>query len=261
MNGFQRLMQGIGHSFLEKIAAFGSGSLFILSLVLAIPSALLRVDLLMKQIYIAGVLSLPIILMAGLFVGMVLSLQGYNILVEFNAEEAVGSMTALSLLRELGPVVGALLFAGRAGSALTAEIGLMRSTEQISALEMMAVDPLKFVYAPRFLAVVIALPLLVLIFNALGVFGGYLVSVSWLGVDEGAFWSQMSSQVDWHEDVVNGMIKSVAFGLLIAVVALFQGVNAIPTSEGVSNATTRTVVHSSLGILGLDFILTSIMFN
>jgi len=154
-----------------------------------------------------------------------------------------------------------LLFAGRAGSALTAEIGLMRSTEQISALEMMAVDPLKFVYAPRFLAVVITLPLLVLIFNALGVFGGYLVSVSWLGVDDGAFWSQMSSQVDWHEDVVNGMIKSVAFGLLIAVVALFQGVNAIPSSEGVSNATTRTVVHSSLGILGLDFILTSIMFN
>lgn len=261
MNGFQSLMQKIGRTFLEKVAVFGRGFLFILSLFSAMPSALLRVDLLMKQIYVAGVLSLPIILMAGLFVGMVLSLQGYNILVEFNAEEAVGSMTALSLLRELGPVVGALLFAGRAGSALTAEIGLMRSTEQISALEMMAVDPLKFVYAPRFLAVVIALPLLVLIFNALGVFGGYLVSVSWLGVDDGAFWSQMSSQVDWHEDVVNGMIKSVAFGLLIAVVALFQGVNAIPSSEGVSNATTRTVVHSSLGILGLDFILTSIMFN
>ncbi len=261
VTGLQGIMQTVGRGFLEKIAAFGQGSLFIFSLLLTLPSALLRVDLLLKQIYVAGVQSLPIILMAGLFVGMVLSLQGYNILVEFNAEEAVGSMTALSLLRELGPVVGALLFAGRAGSALTAEIGLMRSTEQISALEMMAVDPLKFVYAPRFLAVVIALPLLVLIFNALGVFGGYLVSVSWLGVDDGAFWSQMSSQVDWSEDVMNGVIKSVAFGLLIAIVALFQGVNAIPSSEGVSNATTRTVVHSSLGILGLDFILTSIMFN
>ena len=261
MSGFQDFLQRIGHFFLEMVATFGRGFLFIWSIVLVTPSAFFRVDLLLKQIYVAGVLSLPIILMAGLFVGMVLSLQGYNILVEFNAEEAVGSMTALSLLRELGPVVGALLFAGRAGSALTAEIGLMRSTEQISALEMMAVDPLKFIYAPRFLAVIIALPLLVLIFNALGVFGGYLVSVSWLGVDSGAFWSQMSSQVDWREDVVNGMIKSVAFGVLIAIVALFQGVNATPSSEGVSSATTRTVVHASLGILGLDFILTSIMFN
>ncbi len=261
MSGFQRFLQNMGQGFLEKVAAFGRGSLFIWSILAAIPSALFRFDLLLKQIYVTGVLSLPIILMAGLFVGMVLSLQGYNILVEFNAEEAVGSMTALSLLRELGPVVGGLLFAGRAGSALTAEIGLMRSTEQISALEMMAVDPLKFIYAPRFLAVIIVLPLLVLIFNALGVFGGYLVSVSWLGVDSGAFWSQMSSQVDWQEDVLNGVIKSVAFGVLIAVIALFQGVNAIPSSEGVSNATTRTVVHASLGILGLDFILTSIMFN
>jgi phospholipid/cholesterol/gamma-HCH transport system permease protein len=261
MSGFQGVLQKTGHLFLGMVADFGRGSLFILSILSAIPSALFRVDLLLKQVYVAGVLSLPIILMAGLFVGMVLSLQGYIILVDFNAEEAVGSMTALSLLRELGPVVGALLFAGRAGSALTAEIGLMRSTEQISALEMMAVDPLKFIYAPRFLAVIIALPLLVLIFNALGVFGGYLISVEWLGVDEGAFWSQMSSQVDWREDVVNGMIKSVAFGVLIAIVALYQGVSAIPSSEGVSNATTRTVVHASLGILGLDFILTSIMFN
>ncbi|VAW49970.1 Phospholipid ABC transporter permease protein MlaE [hydrothermal vent metagenome] len=258
---FQGFLQKTGRGFLAKVASFGQGSLFILSLLSALPSVLFRTDLLLKQTYVAGVLSLPIILMAGLFVGMVLSLQGYNILVEFNAEEAVGSMTALSLLRELGPVVGALLFAGRAGSALTAEIGLMRSTEQISALEMMAVDPLKFIYAPRFVAVIIALPLLVLIFNALGVFGGYLVSVKWLGVDSGAFWSQMISQVDWHEDVLNGIIKSVAFGILIAIIALYQGMSAIPSSEGVSNATTRTVVHSSLGILGLDFILTSIMFN
>lgn len=261
LTGLQKVSQKIGATLLEKMAAFGRGSLFMWLLMSSIPAALFRVDLLLKQIYVAGVLSLPIILTAGLFVGMVLSLQGYLVLVDFNAEEAVGSMTALSLLRELGPVVGALLFAGRAGSAMTAEIGLMRSTEQISALEMMAIDPLKFVYAPRFLAIIIALPLLVLMFNALGVFGGYLVSVSWLGVDEGAFWSQMTSQVDWQEDVLNGMIKSVAFAILIAIIALFQGVNAIPSSEGVSSATTRTVVHSSVGILGLDFILTSIMFN
>lgn len=257
----QRFFQRLGAGTLDSIRVFGQGFLFVISIVSAIPSALCRVDLLLKQVYVAGVLSLPIILMAGLFVGMVMSLQGYTVLVDFNAEEAVGSMTALALLRELGPVVGALLFAGRAGSAMTAEIGLMRSTEQISALEMMAIDPLKFVYAPRFLAVIIALPLLTLIFNALGVFGAYLVSVSWLGVDEGAFWSQMVSSVDWHEDVLNGVIKSIAFAVLIAVVALFQGVNAIPTSEGVSNATTRTVVHASLGVLALDFILTSIMFG
>jgi len=173
----------------------------------------------------------------------------------------VGTMTALSLLRELGPVVAALLFAGRAGSALTAEIGLMRSTEQISALEMMAIDPLKFIYAPRFLAAIISLPLLTLLFTGLGILGGYLVSVGWLGVDEGAFWSQMHAHVDWHDDVMNGIIKSIAFAVLVATVALFQGFNAMPTSEGVSNATTKTVVHSSLGVLGLDFILTSLMFN
>jgi len=257
----QGVLQKLGAGLIDNVATLGRGAMFILSILSAAPAALLRFDLLLKQIYVAGVLSLPIILTAGLFVGMVLSLQGYNVLVDYNSEEAVGTMTALSLLRELGPVVAALLFAGRAGSALTAEIGLMRSTEQISALEMMAVDPLKFVYAPRFLAAIISLPLLTLLFTALGVYGGYLVSVSWLGVDDGAFWSQMHSHVDWNEDAVNGIIKSVAFAILIAVVALFQGFNAIPTSEGVSGATTRTVVHSSLGVLGLDFILTSIMFN
>ena len=258
---FLNLAQKMGANFINGIATFGRGSLFIASILSASPQAILRFDLLLKQIYIAGVLSLPIILTAGLFVGMVLSLQGYNVLVDYNSEEAVGTMTALSLLRELGPVVAALLFAGRAGSALTAEIGLMRSTEQISALEMMAVDPLKFVYAPRFLAAVITLPMLTLLFTALGVFGGYLVSVGWLGVDEGAFWSQMHSHVDWNEDAVNGIIKSIAFAFLIAIVALFQGFNALPTSEGVSSATTKTVVHSSLGVLGLDFVLTSLMFN
>lgn len=261
MSRFIDFVQSVGADVIAGLATFGRGSLFVVSVLSATPSAISRLDLLLKQIYIAGVLSLPIILTAGLFVGMVLSLQGYNVLVDYNSEEAVGTMTALSLLRELGPVVAALLFAGRAGSALTAEIGLMRSTEQISALEMMAVDPLKFIYAPRFLAAIISLPLLTLLFTGLGIIGGYLVAVGWLGVDEGAFWSQMHSHVDWHDDVMNGIIKSIAFAILVAIVALFQGFNAVPTSEGVSSATTKTVVHSSLGVLALDFILTSLMFN
>lgn len=254
------MMQAIGASTLGLIQTLGRGTIFVISLLPALPYSFWRLDLLLKQIYVAGVLSLPIILTAGLFVGMVLSLQGYNVLVDYNSEEAVGSMTALSLLRELGPVVTALLFTGRAGSALTAEIGLMRSTEQVSALEMMAIDPLKYIYAPRFSAAVIALPLLTLLFTALAIIGGYMVAVGWLGVDTGAFWSQMNSSVDWREDVLNGVIKSVAFAFLIAMVALFHGFNAIPTSEGVSNATTKTVVHSSLGVLGLDFVLTAVMF-
>lgn len=254
-------LAAIGHSVTQVFRAFGRGFFFVWSLLPAIPNAFLRLDLLIKQVYFAGVLSLPIILTAGLFVGMVLSLQGYNVLVDFNAEEAVGTMTALSLLRELGPVVAALLFAGRAGSALTAEIGLMRSTEQLSALEMMAVDPLKFVYAPRFVAALLVLPMLSLMFIAMGILGGYLVGVGWLGVDDGAFWTQMNQSVDWHEDVVNGIIKSIAFAVLVATVALFQGHDALPTSAGVSRATTRTVVHSSLGVLGLDFILTAMMFS
>lgn len=261
MSRFIDFVQSVGADVMVGLATFGRGSLFVVSLLSAVPSAILRLDLLLKQVFVAGVLSLPIILTAGLFVGMVLSLQGYNVLVDYNSEEAVGTMTALSLLRELGPVVAALLFAGRAGSALTAEIGLMRSTEQVSALEMMAIDPLKFIYAPRFLAAIISLPLLTLLFTGLGIIGGYLVSVGWLGVDEGAFWSQMHAHVDWHEDVMNGIIKSIAFAILVAIVALFQGFNAIPTSEGVSSATTKTVVHSSLGVLALDFILTSVMFN
>jgi phospholipid/cholesterol/gamma-HCH transport system permease protein len=254
------MIQKVGQKTLNLLAAIGRGFLFVVSMIPAMPFAIWRFDLLVKQVYVAGVQSLPIILTAGLFVGMVLSLQGYNVLVDFNSEEAVGTMTALSLLRELGPVVAALLFAGRAGSALTAEIGLMRSTEQIAALEMMAIDPVKYIYAPRFLAALIALPMLSLLFIALGIIGGHLVGVGWLGIDEGAFWSQMNAQVDWNEDVINGVIKSIAFAILIAMISLFQGVNAIPTSEGVSNATTRTVVHSSLGVLGLDFVLTAIMF-
>lgn len=251
----------IGASVLALLASLGRVAQFVVSLLPALPYAFYRFELLTKQAYVTGVLSLPIILTAGLFVGMVLTLQGYNVLVDYNSAEAVGTMTALSLLRELGPVVAALLFAGRAGSALTAEIGLMRSTEQISALEMMAVDPLKYIFAPRFAAAFITLPMLTLLFIAMGILGGYLVAVGWLGVDEGSFWSQMQASVDWREDVMNGVIKSIAFAALIATIALFQGHDAMPTSEGVSNATTRTVVHASLGVLGLDFILTTIMFS
>ena len=261
MDSILTRIAGVGASVLSMFGTLGRLALFVVSLIPAIPYSFYRFELLVKQIYVAGVLSLPIILTAGLFVGMVLTLQGYNVLVDYNSEEAVGTMTALSLLRELGPVVTALLFAGRAGSALTAEIGLMRSTEQISALEMMAVDPLKYIFAPRFAAAFIALPMLSLLFIAMAIFGGYLVAVGWLGVDEGSFWSQMQASVDWREDVMNGIIKSFAFALLIATIALFQGYDAMPTSEGVSNATTRTVVHSSLGVLALDFVLTAMMFS
>jgi phospholipid/cholesterol/gamma-HCH transport system permease protein len=213
------------------------------------------------QTYSVGVLSLPIILVSGLFVGMVLALQGFNTLSKFGAEDALGVMVALSLTRELAPVVAALLFAGRAGSALTAEIGLMKATEQLAALEMMAVDPIKRVIIPRFLAALISLPLLVMLFIAVGVMGAWLIGVQALGVDDGAFWTQMRDGVDWVDDVMNGMVKAVAFAWIIGWIALFQGYACLPTSEGVSRATTRTVVYSSLMVLGLDFVLTALMFD
>lgn len=251
----------LGSISLVRLQSLGQLGLFVLSVFPALGYAFTHIRLLAKQVYFVGVLSLPIILTAGLFVGMVLGLQGHYILSTFNSEEIVGSMTALSLIRELGPVVAALLFAGRAGSALTAEVGLMKSTEQLSALEMMAIDPMKYVIAPRILACIIALPMLALVFIAVGVFGGYLVTVGWLGVDEGAFWAQMQLHVDWRDDVINGLIKAIVFGVLIALISLFQGYEAMPTSEGVSSATTRTVVQSSLWVLGLDFVLTSMMFT
>jgi phospholipid/cholesterol/gamma-HCH transport system permease protein len=206
-------------------------------------------------------LSVLIILISGLFVGMVLGLQGYNTLVDFGAEESLGVLVALSLVRELGPVVSALLFAGRAGSALTAEIGLMKSTEQLSGMEMMAVDPIRRVLAPRFLAGFISMPLLAAIFSAVGVFGGFLVGHGLLGVDDGAFWSQMQAKTDWYDDVLNGVVKSIVFGFVVTWIALFEGYDATPTSEGVGRATTRTVVHSAFAILGLDFVLTALMFG
>ncbi|ABM04590.1 ABC-type transporter inner membrane protein [Psychromonas ingrahamii 37] len=213
------------------------------------------------QIFQLGILSLPIILTAGLFIGMVLSLQGYNVLVDYAAEESLGSMVALSLLRELGPVVTALLFAGRAGSALTAEIGLMQSTEQIASMEMMAVSPLKRVIAPRFLAGIVTLPLLTLMFNVVAIWGGYLIGVSWMGVDGGAYWSVMQGSVDYLPDVMNGVIKSIVFGVMITWVALYNGYYVMPNAIGISRSTTQTVVVSSLLVLAMDFILTVFMFG
>ena len=217
--------------------------------------------LLVKQIYSVGVLSLIIITVSGVFIGMVLGLQGYNILVRYGTEQSVGQLVALSLVRELGPVVTALLFAGRAGSALTAEIGLMKATEQLSSLEMIGVDPLKRIIAPRFWAGVISMPLLACIFSMVGIFGGAIVGVDWLGIYEGSFWGNMEQSVDFRNDVVDGLIKSIVFGFVVSWIAVFQGYDAVPTSEGISRATTRTVVYASLAVLGLDFILTAVMFG
>ena len=220
-----------------------------------------RPRLVVREMYYTGVLSLVIILVSGLFVGMVLGFQGYQTLTTYGSESALGVLVALSLVRELGPVVSALLFASRAGSAMTAEIGLMKATEQLAAMEMMAVDPIARVMAPRFWAGVISMPLLAAMFSAMGVFGGYLIGVVLIGVDEGTFWSQMQAAVDVREDVLNGVIKSVVFGFAISWIAVFEGYDAPPTAEGVSGATTRTVVTSSLAVLGLDFIMTAFMFR
>lgn len=224
-------------------------------------SSFRRFHLTIREIYFAGVLSLIIILVSGLFVGMVLGLQGYDTLVRYGSSEALGVLVSLSLVRELGPVVAGLLFASRAGSAITAEIGLMKTTEQLAAMEMMAVDPIARVIAPRFWAGVISMPLLAALFSAMGVFGGYLVGVKMIGVDEGSFWSQMQAAVDIREDIMNGVIKSFVFGIAVTWIAVFEGYDAPPTAEGVSGATTRTVVTSSLAILALDFILTALMFR
>jgi phospholipid/cholesterol/gamma-HCH transport system permease protein len=214
--------------------------------------------LVVQQVYAVGVLTLLIILVSGLFVGMVLGLQGYNTLSKFGSANSLGLLVALSLVRELGPVVTALLFAGRAGSALTAEIGLMKATEQLAGMEMMAVNPITRLIAPRFLGGVIAMPLLAALFSAIGVLGGHLVGVGLLGVDAGAFWSQMQGGVDFRDDILNGVIKSLVFGVVCTWIAVFEGYDAVPTSEGVASATNRTVVYSSLAVLALDFILTAL---
>ncbi|HIA09401.1 MAG TPA: lipid asymmetry maintenance ABC transporter permease subunit MlaE [Chromatiaceae bacterium] len=254
-------IQQLGIDTLNSLARLGRRAQFLLQTLSGIGSLLWRPGLVVAQLESVGVRSLVIIVVSGLFVGMVLGLQGYNTLVDFGAEESLGVVVALSLVRELGPVVAALLFAGRAGSALAAEIGLMKATEQLDGMAMMAVDPVKRVIAPRFLAAFIAMPLLAAVFSAVGVLGGYVVGVEWLGVDGGAYWSQMQGKVDLYEDVYNGVIKSIVFGFAIAWLATFEGYDAQPTAEGVAKATTRTVVQSALVVLMLDFILTALMFG
>ncbi|MGB1199138.1 MAG: lipid asymmetry maintenance ABC transporter permease subunit MlaE [Thalassotalea sp.] len=256
-----KIIQQLGQRIIAVFSGLGNAILMLLSALLHIPNIRKGYPLLIKQLYAVGVLSLVIIVVSGLFIGMVLALQGYTILVGYGAEASLGPMVALSLLRELGPVVAALLFAGRAGSALTAEIGLMKATEQLSSLEMMAVDPLRRVIAPRFWAGFISLPLLAAIFSAVGILGAHIVGVDWLGVDSGTFWSVMQAQVSLEKDIMNGIIKSVVFAFVVTWIAVYKGYNCEPTSEGISRATTSTVVQSSLLVLALDFVLTALMFT
>ncbi|MGR9053433.1 MAG: lipid asymmetry maintenance ABC transporter permease subunit MlaE [Gammaproteobacteria bacterium] len=258
MLDFFRILGGATRSSFAKV---GRGTFFLLHILSGIGDVTIRPRLLLNQMYSVGVLTFMIVSISGLFVGMVLGLQGFNTLSDFGSEEALGIMVAASLVRELGPVVSALLFAGRAGSALTAEIGLMKATEQLSGMEMMAVDPINRIISPRFFAGFLSMPLLAALFSTIGILGGYLVGVGLLGVDDGSYWSQMQAHLDFYDDIVNGFIKSVVFGFSVTWIALFEGYDAIPTSEGVSRATTRTVVNSAFTILGLDFILTALMFG
>lgn len=254
-------VQQLGASTLGFIQRFGHSGIFLFYSLWGIPKLKSGTALLIKQLYSVGVLSLVIIVVSGTFIGMVLGLQGYTILSDFGTENALGQLVALSLVRELAPVVTALLFAGRAGSALTAEIGLMKATEQLASMEMIGVDPLRRIIAPRLIAGFISMPILTAIFCATGVWGGYLVGVEWLGLYEGAFWANMQSSVSFEHDVLNGILKGFVFGIAITWIAVFQGYESEPTSEGISVATTKTVVYSSLTVLALDFILTAMMFG
>jgi phospholipid/cholesterol/gamma-HCH transport system permease protein len=255
------LIEAIGHWLIDAVAKMGYGARLFALTFRHSGMAFSRFRLTIAQVNFIGNYSLVIIVVSGLFVGFVLGLQGYNTLQRYGSEQALGLLVALSLVRELGPVVTALLFAGRAGTSITAEIGLMKAGEQLSAMEMMAVSPIARVLAPRFWAGVISMPLLAALFSAVGVFGGYIVGVQMIGVDDGAFWSQMQNGVDWKEDVGNGVIKSIVFGIAVTFIAVFEGYDSQPTPEGVSRATTRTVVSSSLAVLFLDFILTALMFS
>ncbi|MGL6048094.1 MAG: lipid asymmetry maintenance ABC transporter permease subunit MlaE [Vogesella sp.] len=260
MNALLNPIRRLGALSINAIWRLGFISRFFVAILLNSGQSLLRFQLTIREVYFAGVLSLIIIIVSGLFVGMVLGLQGYNTLARFGSADALGALVALSLLRELGPVLAALLFASRSGSAMTAEIGLMKATEQLEAMSVMAVNPIARVVAPRFWAGVISMPILAALFNVMGILGGYLVGVEMIGLDAGTFWSQMQNNVDLHYDVVNGLIKSLFFGMAVTLVAVFEGYDATPTAAGVSSATTRTVVTSALVILALDFVLTAFMF-
>ena len=251
----------LGFAVRSKLADIGRGARLFARLMQLVGAAFARPGLVRDQVHFLGNYSLAIIAVSGLFVGFVLGLQGYYTLQRYGSSEALGLLVALSLVRELGPVVTALLFAGRAGASLTAESGLMRAGEQLSAMEMMAVDPVRRILAPRFWAGVITMPLLAAVFSAVGVIGGWVVGVLMIGIDPGAFWSQMQGGVDVWKDVGNGVLKSLVFGFTVTFIALLQGFEARPTPEGVSRATTRTVVIASLAVLALDFVLTALMFS
>src|SRR5258706_2864648 len=257
----RRPLARLGRNFINGVWRVGSMARFFGLVIASSGTSAQRFRLVMREVYFSGVLSLIIIIVSGLFVGMVLGLQGFQTLERYGATESIGVLVALSLVRELGPVVAALLFASRAGSAITAEIGLMKTTEQLTAMDMMAVSPMARVIAPRFWAGIISMPILSLLFSAMGVFGGYIVGVVLIGVDNGAFWSQMQAAVDFRYDVLNGLVKSFVFGIAVTVIATFEGYDAPPTAEGVSGATTRTVVTSALVILALDLVLTAFMLR
>ena len=251
----------VGFAARRQLADLGQGARLFVRLLWTLFSSLKRFGLIRDQIHFLGNYSLAIIAVSGLFVGFVFGLQGYYTLQRYGSSEALGLLVTLSLVRELGPVVTALLFAGRAGTSLTAEIGLMKAGEQISVMEMMAVDPIQRILAPRFWAGVITMPLLAAVFSAMGIIAGWVVGVLMIGVDAGSFWSQIQGGVDVWQDVGNGVIKSIVFGFTVTFIALLQGFEAQPTPEGVASATTRTVVVASLSVLGLDFILTAMMFT
>jgi len=250
----RELLQSLGIA----LQALGAYAIFFLRLLKEVPRALLRFSLVIEQVHNAGALSLVIIMLSGLFVGMVLGLQGFDLLQRFGSEESLGSAAALGLLKELGPVVTALLFAGRAGTALASELGLMRATDQLAAMEVMAVDPVRRVVMPRFLGGVLSMPLLAAIFSMIGIFGAQLIGVQLMGVDAGQFWSQMRSAVEF-DDVREGVIKSCVFGVACSLIAVYEGYHSVPTAEGVGRATTRTVVISSVVVLLLDYMLTAAM--
>ena len=255
------LIRSVGHRLNSAVQRLGFAARFFVMILVYSGQSFRRLHLVIREIYFSGFQSLLIILVSGLFIGMVLGMQGYETLQRYGASEALGVLVALSLTRELGPVVAALLFASRAGSAITAEIGLMKATEQLTAMDMMAVNPIARVVAPRFWGGVISMPLLAALFSAVGIFGGYLVGVVLIGVDEGAFWAQMQGSVDFRYDIWNGVVKSFVFGIAVSLIAVFEGYDAVPTAKGVSNSIKRTVVHSALAILALDFVLTSFMFR
>lgn len=254
-------VQRLGRMGIDKLLTAGDAGILLLQTVFRFPKVQKSFPLLMKQLYAIGVFSLPIIVVSGLFIGMVVALQGYNVLVKFSASAELGQLVALSVVRELGPVVTALLFAGRACSAMTAEISLMKTTEQLASMEMMGIDPLWYVISPRLWGGLICLPLLTLIFSAVAILGGYAMGVHWLGVDNGGFWNNMQAAVDFRADIVNGIIKSLVFAFVVTWIAVYQGIRSVPTAEGIGLATTRTVVWASLAVLGFDFVLTALMMG